>query len=186
MWLARAMHEIRESNRTWFGTLTLRPEAHYEMQSRGLVAATARSIPTKELSVRDVEQLQWKEVAKELTKFLKRLRKATGSGSLRYMLVQEVHTGERITRGGPHITGLPHYHLLLHEVSSEQPIKYRDLEAAWHLGFVRFKLVDEQVKAALYVSKYLGKANEGRVRASIGYGRFPEPKGETIQTVLTT
>lgn len=160
MWIARAMHEIRVAERTWFATLTLAPEHQYRLQSEGLLAAAARSIPTKELTAREVEVLQWKAVQREVTKFLKRVRKAIGMGSLRYILVQEKHK-----------SGLPHYHLLMHECDPGQPIRYDVLRTQWKLGFAKFKLVGDDQRAAFYVCKYLAKANEGRVRASLGYGR---------------
>lgn len=177
------MHEIAAAERTWFGTFTLAPQHHYAMQCRALAHQAARSIPIKELSDDDVVDLQSREVGKELTKFLKRLRKKAGSHSLRYLLVQERHT-----------SGLPHYHALIHEVG-DVPLTKRMLEAEWEFGFTKFKLVDESpddtgnsLRAAYYVCKYLQKASDGRVRASQGYGQLgggrhtasveSEPKGE--------
>lgn len=170
MWIARAMHEIRESERTWFATLTFRPEEHYRLQAISLARAAARSIPTKELSSLDVERMQWKAAQREVTLFLKRVRKAVGMKSLRYVLVQEKHK-----------SGLPHYHLLMHESDPAQPIKYAALATAWSRGFAKFKLIGDDQRAAFYVCKYLAKANEGRVRASLRYGQHAQkPSSEIV------
>ena len=75
MWAARAMHEVRESQRTWFATFTLSPQHHYVMQCRAIALADQRSIPTNELRAEETLRLQSMEVEKELTLFLKRLRK---------------------------------------------------------------------------------------------------------------
>ena len=160
MWIARAMHEVRAARRTWFGTFTLRPEAHYEMQCRAIAKASARSVASKDLSDEELLVLQTNEVASEMTKYLKRVRKSVAlSGALRYLMVRENHK-----------SGLPHYHMLLHE-SADIPIKHKVLVDCWPHGFTKFKLVGEDERAAFYVVKYLGKADGGRVRASIRYGR---------------
>lgn len=172
MWSARAMHEVRNAKRTWFCTFTMRPEAHYVMQCRAIAYADSRAIPTTELNGEDLLNRQSNEVAKEFTLYLKRLRKELGSHSLRYLLVREKHEGKRITKHGPHITGLPHWHAFIHE-SGDVPIRKKLLEDQWEWGHTSFKLVDEgDPKAAFYVSKYLGKSNEARVRASLRYGRI--------------
>lgn len=160
MWLARAMHEIRAAERTWWCTFTLRPMEHYNMQARGLLHAESRSIPMKELSAADASRLQSNEVAKELTKFFKRVRKQAGSRSLRYLLIRENHK-----------SGLPHYHAFIHEVG-DVPIRHAVLTQNWRLGFSKFKLLSNSEQAAAYATKYLNKADEGRVRASIRYGRI--------------
>lgn len=162
------MHEVREARRTWFATFTLRPEAHYIMQARAMLRAEQRAIVTKELSSDDAIEMQANEVGKEITLFLKRVRKAAGVSSLRYLLVREKHK-----------SGLPHYHALIHE-SGEVPIRYKVLEDNWNWGFSKFKLLEDE-RAATYVTKYLGKSNDGRVRASIGYGRLrPNTPSEDI------
>lgn len=128
------------------------------MQSRAMVRAAQRSTVVKELTSEDAFEMQANEVAKEITLFLKRVRKQVGVGQLRYLLVREKHK-----------SGLPHYHALIHE-SGETPIRYKVLEDNWTLGFSKFKLLDDE-RTATYVTKYLGKSNDGRVRASLRYGR---------------
>lgn len=165
MWAARACHEVREAQRTWFATFTLRPEAHYVMQCRAVAIADARSIPTNELTETEMLKRQSTEVEKEMTLFFKRLRKELPQSQLRYLLVREKHK-----------SGLPHWHALIHEVSGP-PIHYRTLQSHWQFGFAKFKLLEDE-RAAFYVAKYLGKSNEGRVRASIRYGRYRGPKND--------
>lgn len=165
MWAARALSEVRTATnkgcRTWFCTFTLHPQAHYEMQCRAIVAADSRSIPTGEINAHDLLTLHSREVEKELTLMLKRLRKELGSLSMRYLLVREQHE-----------SGLPHWHAFIHETDPARPIRYRTLRSQWKWGFVRIKLVsDDGRMAARYVTKYLSKSQEGRVRPSLRYGR---------------
>lgn len=167
MWAARAMHEIRSANRTWFCTYTLRPEGHYVMQCRAVAKADSRSIPVAELHGEDLLNRQSDEVAIEFTLMLKRLRKKLGSNSMRYLLVREKHK-----------SGLPHWHAFIHECG-EAKITHQALRSQWEWGFTKFKLVDEaDPTAAFYVAKYLGKSNEARVRASLRYGRFDGVKAQ--------
>lgn len=93
----------------------------------------------------------------EITKYLKRVRKKSGA-PLRYILVAEAHK-----------SGLPHYHMLIHECDPSRQVRHKDLTAAWSWGFTRFKLV-ETSNTAWYVCKYLSKAQLARVRASVRYG----------------
>ena len=156
VWSQRATAEINTATRTWFGTLTLSPEAHYQM----LCHARARHVEFDALS--DCAQFAMRHVAisAELTKWLKRVRKSSGA-NLRYCLVAERHK-----------SGLPHYHVLIHETRVSKPVRYRDLSDTWHLGFTKFNLVKD-TRAAQYVCKYLSKDASARVRASIAYGRTP-------------
>lgn len=159
MWAARAMHEVRNARRTWFATFTFAPSAHYTMQCRAIAIADQRSIPTNELTEDELSERQSNECAKELTLFFKRVRKELPQSAVRYLLVREKHK-----------SGLPHWHALIHE-SGDVPIPYRLLEKHWNLGHAKFKLMEDE-RAAFYVAKYLGKSNDGRVRASIRYGRW--------------
>lgn len=162
MWAARAMHEIRNSRRTWFGTLTVRPEEQYRFLLQALAERAERSSDTTGLSDEDEFALRVKEAGKAVTLALKRLRKELRvAGSIRYLLTAE-----------PHKSGLPHFHMLVHE-SAEIPIKHAQLEAVWPHGFTKWKLLDADMKAAWYVVKYLNKASNARVRASLRYGRMP-------------
>lgn len=146
MWVSRILTETEQANRTWFGTLTLRPEEHYRARCMAQSAGGATSSPEAEIS-------KW------ITLYFKRLRKA--GYSLRYIVVMERHK-----------SGLPHWHLLVHEVLLKEVPK-RVLQAEWPYGFTVFRLVAEPRGAARYVAKYLLKEDTAvaRVRASVRYGQ---------------
>ena len=93
--------------------------------------------------------------SRDVTLFLKRVRKNSGA-AFRYLVVGEAHK-----------SGVPHYHVLVHEASRVQ-IPHRLLKDAWQAGFSDFKLAD--AKAAGYVAKYISKDVAARVRASAHYG----------------
>lgn len=162
MWSARAMHEIRNSQRTWFATITVRPEEQYKFLVAALERRRRRASITDGLSDEEEFALRVTEAGKAITLALKRLRKDLGEArSMRYLLVAEQHK-----------SGLPHFHMLIHE-SGATPIKKAQLDAMWPHGFTQFKLLGDDLRAAWYVVKYLGKAQQARVRASLRYGRMP-------------
>ena len=153
LWAARAEREIRVSARTWMCTYTLRPEEHY----KALCAGSLRYPYEDEFIARH------NIISQEMTKYLKRVRKESGA-KLRYILVCEAHK-----------SGLPHYHALMHEPDPNRPVLKETLRDQWHVGFSRFKLVNQEtresiVKSGRYVSKYLSKSIRARVRASNAYG----------------
>lgn len=148
-WIRRALREVQVADRTWLVTLTMRPEEHYRL----LVQAqkNKRDISTETARL----QAELAEAGREATLYLKRLRKESGS-RLRYLLIAEQHK-----------SGLPHYHMLIHERSG--CVKHATLQGQWHLGFSHAKLL-EDVNGARYVAKYLMKCKGLRVRASLHYG----------------
>lgn len=154
LWRSRAEWETTLAPRTWFGTLTVRPEEHYRAQCAVTAYLEARAIPTGEVSGDRLFQLVAQREATEITLMLKRLRKA--GIEFRYLVVTEAHK-----------SGYPHFHMLLHEV--REPVRYRALEKAWPLGFSKWRLVAD-LKEARYLSKYLSKDARSRVRASLAYG----------------
>src|SRR5574337_324618 len=105
-----------------------------------------------------------KENGREFTLYFKRLRKNTGV-KLRYLLVAESHK-----------SGLPHYHALIHEVSALGSVKKAELEGTWPWGYTQFRLV-ETTRIAGYVTKYIAKSIDARIRASINYGKGGEEIG---------
>lgn len=180
-WADRTKVEYQQAPRTWFGTLTLRPAAHVTMLSRARVhhARNWSSDPeTGEITHDDFEcldvatqmRLHHDQAGIEITKYLKRLRKA--GCQFRYLLVMEPHEGTR--RQSHHVgkgqnEGMPHYHILIHEADLENPIPKSLLEAQWSLGHSQFRLVHD-IRQAVYVTKYLSKSAVARVRASARYG----------------
>lgn len=155
-WRKRAESEFALAKRNWFGTLTLRPDEHYRTASAVRLRLSARGVSFDDMSEPDQFRELVDEVGKEVTLWLKRLRKNTGA-KLRYLLVAERHK-----------SGLPHFHLLVHEMNGT--VSYAALRSAWRLGFSHFKLVTE-TKTAAYVCKYLSKDAGARVRASLRYGK---------------
>ena len=164
-WTARAITETTRSQRTWFGTLTLNPSAVREFSRRA-----AERAPEPAASYTEAMARLHREVGEELTKYIKRVRKVSGA-QLRYVLVQEAHK-----------TGLPHYHMLIHEVVGSRPVLHRHVSQQWHHGFVKWNLIaaGEDAKAAVYACKYLNKAVGARVRASQRYGKAITALGHSL------
>lgn len=157
-WSARAMAETRSAHRTWFGTLTLRPEEQHLAKLRAIARLNARAVSYDELTLRQQFAEHTAAIGGDITKWLKRVRKETGA-PLRYLLVAEAHK-----------SGNPHFHVLVHEMSPEKPVSWRALSLQWTLGFSKFNLVTETCQAT-YLCKYLSKDASARVRASVRYGQ---------------
>lgn len=172
LWRGRAMTEMEYASRTWFGTITCRPDVHVWIDH---VCAT-RERDFWGLSPDKKFAAQTKVLGEEVTKYLKRLRKQSGH-RFRYLLVTETHDGERTS---DEIRGRPHLHMLLHEFPG-QALPKRLLEAQWPHGFTSWKLAEGQ-GAAWYVSKYISKAVDARVRASTGYGSRIETERSEVST----
>lgn len=161
-WRLRAKYELALASRTWFGTLTLTAHHQFIMGARASKRLRDGGTDWDKLSEADQFRERHREIGAELTKWLKRVRKESGA-SLRYLLVAEAHK-----------SGLPHYHVLVHEKYIGLPVTERTLRKQWLLGFSKFNLVQEGQPAAHYVCKYLSKAALARVRASKAYGKTPE------------
>lgn len=158
-WQRRAETEIAWGQRTWFGTLTLSPQSHYAMECRA--RASLENHQDAATLSRDIFWVN-AEISKEITKWLKRIRKESGA-SLRYVSVAELHKSGKL-----------HYHILVTEVPGSRPVLHKTLKAQWLLGFSRWKLVADGKGAGRYVSKYLAKEALARVRASRRYGEPPQ------------
>lgn len=169
-WRRAAMNEMAQSaivgGRTWFGTLTLTPEYQAEATYRAMSAVGGPDV-FWELSPQKQFAERHHAVQRQLTLALKRLRKEMGAGAFRYLLVCEAHK-----------SGLPHYHMLIHECSATLSVRKSSLNDFWRLGFSQWRLAKPE--AAAYVAKYLSKAALARVRASQRYGSWVH------QTVSTT
>lgn len=163
LWAARAVEETNASERTWFGTLTARPDVHVWIDQ---VASTQMGDFWVQPRAKKFA-MQSAVLGKEVTKYLKRLRKESGF-QIRYLCVTEIHDGLKTS---DFMRGRPHLHMLLHEKPG-QPIPKEMLERQWPHGFTKFRLVNNARHAAWYVSKYVSKASEARTRASLGYGKL--------------
>lgn len=176
LWTARAVDEIAVSSRSWFGTLTVKPYERFrykllaerKLQRRG-------GLPDGQLlsSLSSAEQFPYlaAELGSEVTRYLKRVRKA--GFPLRYLLVAEAHK-----------SGDPHFHILIHEQGLNIP--KRELEAQWRIGFSHWRLVERDSSAAVYVCKYLSKDARTRVRASQSYGQVHKVKCITERALRAT
>lgn len=160
LWTARAIAETRLSARTWFLTLTFAPEARFVMEMRAdKLSRQRRAERLEAVASQERFALVAAETGREVTKYLKRVRK-NARVRFRYLQVVEAHKD-----------GFPHYHLLIHEMANGA-ISKRELQGAWRGGFSQAKLVNTlDAKATGYVCKYLSKSAATRVRASQRYGR---------------
>jgi len=209
-WMARAFTEYERSERTVFGTFTMAPEMHYQLQARAVQRLGRKGVNWWELSKGDQFAEQAREFGAEVSLWLKRVRKFAGPGC-RYLLVAEAHEG----RADSVIAGFPHYHILLHEQKRGQLVAGNPAEAlinetdgewlrrwkkdrqgrwqataqaaddskirkAWTLGFTKFEWASSP-QAAIYLCKYISKSMQVRVRASFAYGRI-DTDGTRIKT----
>lgn len=175
LWGNRAKREYLQAPRTWFGTLTFNPGERYKA-----LLETERRLSAGAV---DFTKLPGPERFKELnrtlsplvTKWQKRLRWPRKG-------ILPAHPGSKLIRKPregllyrylltvePHEDWTPHYHLLIHEVSIDNPIRNAHLEDDWPHGLVHWRLVKDE-KAAFYAAKYLGKYSVARVHASESYG----------------
>lgn len=157
-WTHRGEAETLAARRTWLVTLTFKPEVRAAMEWKARAAVgdeTWRELSLEQRSTKLAAQAQ-----PYVTTWLKRVRSQSGA-ALRYLSVCELHKD-----------GMPHVHLLVHEVG-DMPVRHAVLTGQWSQnGFSNAKLVEtgEEHKAADYPAKYLSKNPITRVRASVGYG----------------
>jgi len=168
LWRVRALSEYQKSYRTWFGTLTLKPEEVFKTHLRAIDAAAKERQCWERLPAKKQFAYKHRFISRDITKALKRFRKNTGI-PFKYLIVAEAHK-----------SGEPHYHVLFHEVNPNRPIRYADLRTFWPHGFSQWKLVSDP-KQATYLCKYLSKSLLARVRASQRYGT--EEGIDTLQVV---
>lgn len=157
MWRARVLAEVRQWPRTWFGTITIRPDDHFWFWMKARERLRGRAVEIDAMTPEEQFIVRHHEISKALTKMLKRVRKNTGA-PIRYLIVCESHK-----------SGLPHYHALVHECSTMLPVRHKQLAAEWPHGFTKWKLVHDHAEAT-YLCKYISKDARARVRASIRYG----------------
>lgn len=141
LWSHRISYEVANAPRSWFGTLTLNPASHFKCE----VAARKDGVTPLHVS------------GLEVTRYLKRLRHHA-KAPIRFVCVTELHK-----------SGLPHYHLLIHE-QQRGALSHAVLAEHWTWGFERWRVVDPQSQPAWYLCKYLVKQKVDRVRASLLYG----------------
>lgn len=186
-WALAAVNQTVQAHergdRTWFGTLTLRPQAIAAIKVRVFEQWASEQGSASVEPPGWIEQpecdfrfgLMRDQLVRELQLYWKRLRKA--GHRFHYLVVFERHK-----------SGEPHMHWLLHEVGGR--ISKRALQAQWPHGFTQVKLVNASDgsprsvdRAAWYVAKYLGKEVQSRQLASIGYR--PSRKEDDHQYALS-
>lgn len=151
------MSEAKNAVRTWFLTLTFRPDFRSQARSRAAVRLARSGVDLDALGQREQYEELVKEYTPETQQFIKRVRKNSGR-HIRYLLVWEAHK-----------SGDPHAHMLLHEVDGS--VTYRVIEDAWQAGFSQAKLIPAgDPRAVAYATKYISKSAQTRVRASTRYG----------------
>lgn len=158
LWFGRAVNELRAASRTWFGSLTYKPQEHVRLLAK---ARLAKASDFDALTPQQQFRYMAKVSGADLTRYLKRVRKIS-KAPIRYLAVAERHK-----------SGLIHWHMLLHETDDDMPVRHALLKGQWagRHGYCDWKLIDEtSAGSALYVVKYLGKAMDARVRASVAYG----------------
>ena len=166
-----ALDMYRSSARTWFLTLTFRPDELYYIRARistrlaalGQCADGHVMLPA-ELSAEDRWREYQAEAYREVKGFFKRLRERAPSTPIKYLSVCEKHE-----------SGEPHFHILLHEMDASAPIRHKQIKGSWIAGFSAAKLVVDPRQVS-YVAKYLSKSLECRVRHSNDYIRKVLPK----------
>lgn len=162
MWTERAIVETRMASRTWWITLTFKPELQQQALWRARQRCAKSAVDFDSLGFRDRFAELHRQLGPQVTAWLKRVRKESAT-RFRYILVAEYHK-----------SGDPHYHLLLHELVGNAPVRKAVMRDQWtKLGFSKFKLVEDDGSedACRYVCKYASKTSAARVRASRWYGR---------------
>lgn len=168
-WMARAAHEQAFAKKTWFITFTYKPAVRVKIMARASDHDRAKPQGARLVQASGVY----------VSKCFKRLRKA--GFVFRYVCVPE-----------PHRDGFPHWHGLVHDLTGD--LTWDAITKEWRSGFSVVKLVQD-VNAIRYVTKYLAKADHGRVRASLKYGETeadrelmraereasPEPTGDGLE-----
>lgn len=160
MWRQRTSFEILKNERTWFGTLTLSPQGHFEDVTHARIRGTSRGVDFDLSNDDEKYAARVRIFHMRVVKFFKRVRKNTRA-NIRYVCVYERHR-----------SGDPHCHLFIHERTDADTVTKRILEAEWHGGFSHWRLVDKQSQQTTrYITKYLTKDARIRIRNSIAYGQ---------------
>lgn len=132
------------------------------MQKLLLSRASETAADWPALTVRERVKFVQDEVLHEVQKYWKRLRRQ--ELSLKYLATFEEDKSAQ-----------PHMHCLVHETDSARPIRKRELEESWGLGFTNFRLLKMTSDGGLpygvisYVTKSLASERDFRICASFDY-----------------
>lgn len=187
-WTARMRQEIQLSPRTWFITLTMRPDAHtrYRAAARAYYAKQAAIISPSAVLMHEQKLVMAHQVRLELAEVVKYLKRVRKGGLYRHERpVAVVEDGKTVLKENilrqestrirycvvveHHKSGEPHYHLLLHEQSGFASLSRRWLAHQWPHGYGVWKIAN--LRNAGYIAKYVAKESSSRIRASRLYGQ---------------
>lgn len=158
LWRARAMAEYERSSRVWFSTLTLNAEWRAKIRYEAELIARKASVPELTNEPKNVRfRYECRVLWDHVTRYIKRVRHHIDA-PMRYILVAEMHKD-----------GTPHLHMLVFE-QQMGTIRKHHLKDQWFYGFTKIKLADD-ARAVWYVTKYLTKSADMRVRASLYFGK---------------
>lgn len=167
MWRRRAANEFAAADssglRTWFGTLTFRPDVRFRFQAQTRQRLAGAGVAGPPLSGAEWFRQQHRETGPMVSRYLRALRKGRKKDGDQPLVFRYLLTVE------PHKDATPHYHVLVHEVSDLYPIRKEQLQRFWIHGFTSWQLARD-AHAASYAAKYLSKYSIARVRASEYYG----------------
>lgn len=161
IWRRKARVELQRHAKAWFVTLTFKPDERLKhlYAAQTLVNKGSSGAPEPELTAELI-----KTTGKEVQNFLKRVRHHAKE-EIRILFVSELHKD-----------GFPHWHGL---IFGEEITKAK-IEQSWYSGFTAVKLVRDEGSLD-YVTKYLSKDAQSRIRASLHFGR-PFDKNRTVRT----
>lgn len=180
MWAARSIVEHSRAMRTWFCTLTFKPEVVLKSKYAAILSCSRRAVDYDSLNTLEQFAEDVKIHNEHLTLFLKRLRKRIADREkqrghpvpknfLRYVACAEAHK-----------SGVVHFHINIYECHLTAQVKWKDIAKAWmQYGHMKANLVTS-LSRACYASKYVSKNLEVRVRASQGFGGPARPAGDSL------
>lgn len=200
MWSIRAKSEWRAAQRTWFGTLTLGPNALQVARDKAR-RRVARNYSvdecTGEITHDDFDKLSepakmarlHEQLSPVITRYLKRVRKGSLPyhlrpwrrircemygvplvGKFRYFDARPTKFRFLCVAELGDKNGRLHYHVLLHEPVGGEAIRHALIEGQWAEIGFSDWELVEDPDRASYVCKYLHKRTIARVRASERYG----------------
>lgn len=116
MWAARAIAEYQKWPLTIFGTFTMSPQEHYEVDVRARILLAERHIDFDRAT--DAERFMGRAriFGQEVSNWIKRIRSGRDGHTfipIRYLLVAEAHESENTSAD---MWQRPHYHMLLHSL----------------------------------------------------------------------
>lgn len=116
MWAARAIYEWEKWPLTLFGTFTMSPQEHYEVDCKARLLMAAKHESFDRAS--DAEKFRYRATVfgHEVSNWIKRIRSGRDGHTfipIRYLLVAEAHESVKTSA---EMWMRPHYHMLLHSM----------------------------------------------------------------------